>query len=118
MTYKLNNVQLDPQPTTGRWLERELIGLTGDGRPVYEPTRQFEMEFNLLSATGYSVLQDNWLTIDVTGTLVIDLPKYGSATYEFRSYSGCFIHEPNSGPYFTEHRFDTRLLVTNIITEK
>lgn len=118
MTYKINNVATDPQPTSGRWQPRELIGRTGDGRAIYEPTRSFEMSFDLLSATGFSVLQDNYISIDVTGSLVIDLPKYGAGGYEFQSYTGCFINEPVTGRYFTEHHQTVKLLITNIITEK
>lgn len=118
MTYKLQGVELDPQPTSGRWEVRELIGRTGDGRPIYEPTRSFEMSFDLLSATGFSVLQDNYSSIGVTGALVIDLPKYGAGGYEFQSYTGCFVNEPQTGRYFTEHHQTVKLLITSIITEK
>ena len=118
MTYKLNGVELDPQPTTGRWVARELIGYTGDGRPIYAPTRQFEMDFQLLSPTGMSVLQNNYLAIDATGTIVLDLPRYGYSDYTFYSYTGCYIQEPVAGTYFTQNHQNVKLLVTNIVTVK
>ena len=68
MTYKLNGVALDPQPTEGKWIPRQLVGINGNGRPIYVPTREFEMDFGLLSATGYSVLQNAYLSISATGT--------------------------------------------------
>lgn len=118
MTYKLNGTALDPQPTEGTWLPRELIGLDGNGRAIYEPLRQFEMRFGLLSATGYNALQENFLAIASTGTVIVDLPRYGWANYEFTSYTGCHIQEPTAGSYFTEYHQETRILVTHIDTEK
>jgi hypothetical protein len=76
------------------------------------------MSFNLLSATGFSSLQDYFLSIAATGTVIADLPQYGAPTYTFQSYTGCYIQEPGGGPYFTEYGQEIRLLVTNIVTEK
>lgn len=116
MVYKLNGIDLDPQPTEGVWLPRDLIGVDGAGRSIYAPTRQFEMNFNLLSATGYSVLQNNFESIAATGTTIVDLPRYGASEYAFQSYTGCYVQEPQAGPYFTQYHQDARILVTNIIT--
>jgi len=118
MTYEINGTELDPQPTTGRWLRRKLVGRDGNGRPIYEPTRQFELRWGLLNPVLYDDLQDYFLTISATGTVIIDLPVYTTGSYVFQSYTGCYINEPETGPFFTEHSQDVSLLVTNIVTPK
>ena len=118
MTYKLQNTELDPQPTTGKWLARRLTGRDGNGRPIYEPTRQFEIRWGLLTPEEFDDMQDHFLSIGATGTLVVDLPLYTTGSYVFQSYTGCYANEPVPGEFFTENYTDVRLLITNIITEK
>jgi len=116
--YKINGTELDPQPTSGRWLRRRQEGRDGNGRPIYEPTRQFEMQWGLLTPVLYDDLQDVFLTVSATGTVIVDLPVYTTGTYVFESYTGCYINEPETGQFFTAHYQDVRLLVTNIVTPK
>lgn len=118
MTYKINGVELDPQPTSGRWVPRKIIGKDGNGRAIYEPTRQHELRWGLLNMEEYDDIQTYFLSIGATGTLIVDLPVYTTGTYVFHSYTGCFIEEPYAGVFFVEHLEDVTLLITNVITEK
>jgi len=118
MTYRINGTALDPQPTTGRWVQRNIFGRDGNGRAIYEPLRRFEMRWGLLNAEEFDDLQTYFLSIGSTGTVIVDLPVYTTGTYSFRSYTGCYIDEPTTGPFFTEHYQDVLLLVSNIITDK
>ena len=118
MTYKLNGTALDPQPTTGRWVARIIVGRDGNGRAIYEPLRQFEMTWNVLNPLAYDTLQDQFLAIGTTGTRVVSLPEYTTGTYSFYDYTGCYINEPEPGTFFTEHYQNVKLLITNIDTAK
>ena len=118
MTYKIAGVELDPQPTYGRWIPRRSLGRDGNGRAIYEPTRQHELVWNLLNAEEYDDIQTHFQSIGATGTLIVDLPVYTTGTYVFHSYTGCYINEPEPGRFFSEHYQDVRLYVTNVITEK
>jgi hypothetical protein len=114
MTYKINGVELSTQPTSGNWLPRNVVGTDGNGHNVYPPNYQFEITWNLTYPSDfYQVLQmfDN---LAITGSCVVDLPKYRSATYAFYSYTGCVVQEPEISPYFAENITDVKLLITNI----
>ncbi len=116
--YKINGITLDPQPTSAGWRPRKLLGRDGNGRPIYEPAKQFEMRWRVLYPEDYDFMQDAFLDIGATGTVVVDLPMYTTGSYTFTSYSGCYVNEPQSRRFFTEHYTDVILLFTNIITEK
>jgi len=100
MTYKINGVELVLQPTTGRWLNRRRLGVSGSGHDVYSGIREFELKFNLEAPSDQNQLQDFYDQINVTGTAVIELPQYGASSYVFYAYSGCTISEPQQGNYF------------------
>lgn len=118
MTYKINGTELDPQPTKGRWIPRKMINRDGNGRAIYEPTRQHELRWGLLNAEEYDDLQNHFLSVGATGTLIVDLPVYTTGSYVFHSYTGCYVDEPSPGNFFAEHYEDVTLLITDIITEK
>ena len=118
MTYKVGGTELDPQPTTGRWIPRKMLGRDGNGRAIYEATRQHELVWGLLNAEEYDDLQDHFVSIGATGTLIVDLPVYTTGTYVFHSYTGCYVDEPSPGRFFTEHYQDVRFIITNVVTEK
>jgi len=118
MTYKIGGTELDPQPTTGRWISRRTTGIDGNGRPIYEPTRKFEIQWGLLNPEEYDDMQDHWLSIGTTGSLVVDLPMYTTGTYTFQSYTGCYVYEPDPGEFFSGHYKNVKLLITNVVTPK
>jgi len=116
MVYKINGTTLLIEPTSGRWLSRNQFGIDGAGHPIYSPTRQFEINFGLLSPQEHNQLQGFFDNVITTGTAVVDLPEYGASSYTFKSYSGCTLREPEQGQYFVENLAEVRLLVTNIST--
>jgi hypothetical protein len=115
-SYGINGVDLQLQPTAGRWIPRESIGFTGDGHPDYVGVREFEMTWQLISADDVNQLQNFFDTLGLTGTAVVDLPKYRNATYIFESYSGCAISEPQMDAYYEQHETSITLLIYGIVT--
>jgi hypothetical protein len=116
MTYKINNTELSLQPSRGRWIPRQAVGIDGSGHPVYPGVRQFELVWELTDITDFNQLQVFFNTVISTGTAVASLPKYGASTYVFYDYSGCTLGEPEMGEYFTEHHTRVKLLIANIST--
>lgn len=116
MTYKVNGTEITTQPTSGRWLGRDKLGINGFGHPVYPAVREFEMTFVLHSPADANQLQTYFNQVSNTGTVVVDLPQYGAATYTFFPYTGCIIHEPEWGEYFAEYQTSCKLLISNIKT--
>jgi len=115
-TYAINGTDITLPPTSGRWLPKEPLGIDGNGRAIYSGVRQFELEWQLISPSEYYQLQTFFDAVGNTGTVVVDLPKYGASSYIFYSYTGCVLREPETGQYFTENQLDAFLLITNIRT--
>lgn len=116
MPYRINGTDLLIEPTSGRWLPREQFGLDGNGHPIYSATRQYEINFGLLTPAQQHQLQNFFEEVITTGTAAVELPEYGANTYTFQVYSGCVLREPEQGRYYTEHIPEVRLLITNIVT--
>jgi len=114
MTYKIQDTELIIQPTTGRWLPRQPVGIGGDGHAIYPGVREYELRWQVESASGYNQLMSYFDAINPTGTVSVDLPRYAHSAYEFRTYSGCVLREPEAGIYFTETYTTVILLITNI----
>lgn len=116
MTYKINGTTITLQPTTGEWKDRDEIGRDGNGRPIYHAPREFELKWSLISMSDFAQLRTFFRSVSATGTVVVDLPQYGSSSWTFYSYSGCILSEPQAGPFYEEHTTDARLLVSKITT--
>jgi hypothetical protein len=117
--YYINNTLLAMQPTTGRWIPRATLGIDGAGHPIYPAVREFEMKFNLQDPSDAGQLENFFLSIQNTGTVVVTLPHFplnSSDTYHFFAYTGCVLQEPEWSTYFTEHYTDCTLLITGIRT--
>jgi len=114
MTYKINGTEITLQPTIGRWLSRDILGIDGNGHAIYPGVYQFELQWQLEDVSEYYQLLSFFDGLTATGTVVVDLPKLRSSTYTFYAYTGCVIQEPDFGGYFTEHTKQVKLLVTNI----
>lgn len=115
-SYRINGTDLLMQPTSGKWMPRPELGIQGDGHAVYPGVREFEMRFNLQSPGEYNQLI-NWFDAhQPSGTVVVDLPRFGYNIYDFYSYTGCVIREPEMNEYFNENHTEVVLLVTNIRT--
>ena len=114
-SYSINGASI-LQPTSHQWVERDLIGFDGNGRPLYSPIGDFELSWQLMSVSDLKTLIDAQITTSNTGTAVVDLPKWGDSAYLFYSYSGTYISRPTVGTYFVEYVEDVRLLITSIRT--
>lgn len=116
MTYKLNGVELLIQPTSGRWIPRTAIGRDGRGHPIYPGVREFEMRWDLMYPSGTSQLQVVFDQVIVTGSAVVDLPRYNYPTYEFYAYTGCVLNEPEINAYFAENVTSVVMFISNVAT--
>ena len=114
--FKINGTSLTHQPTNHRWVDRDPLGLTGDGKPIYAGFREYELEWDFLNATEFNELKTYFDSIGLTGTAVVSLPQYGAASYAFFAYTGCIISEPGAEGYFEEYYQQVRLLVSRIRT--
>jgi len=116
MTYKINGTEITTQPTTGKWVKRESIGVDGNGKDVYVGVRAYELKWQLIDPATFNQLQVFYNAVATTGTAVVDLPEYSKSTYAFFSYTGCVLNEPEIDAYFTGHHLNASLLITNIVT--
>jgi hypothetical protein len=118
--YKINGV-LIPCPSAGRWVPRRPIDVQGDNRPIYSPVRQFELRWNLRSWNDWAVLVASFDALQSTGTAVVELPAYPTATgvaFGFVEYSGCTLGEPEIGQFFnTEYPTNVVMLIGDIRTQ-
>jgi hypothetical protein len=114
-TYAISSVAFTLLPTEGRWLERSPIGITGDGHEICGRTHDFECRWNLSTQASIFQLNNYFLAVGITGTVTVTLPEYGSATYEFKNYSGCIVSELARGRYFVNHTQDVKLLIRGIV---
>lgn len=115
-TYAINGVNFSLPPTEGGWSARDIIGVDGGGHPIYPAVREFEMSWGLASPSDVKQINDAYLSIQNTGTIVFDLPKWGSSDYTYYSYSGCTMREPEVGRYFNGYIQDVRLVITKVRT--
>lgn len=112
--YAINGTTLDAQPTTGRWIDRDTIGVTGEGHGVYPALRSFQITWNFMTAAQFEEIHDFWENNSITGTVVANLPKYKDSSYGFFAYSGTVLREPQFGEFFVEHYSDVTLLIVRI----
>ncbi len=113
-TYKINDIVLDTQPTTGRWSPRSVLGKTGDNRSILPALRKFVMRWQLADATCVKQIYDVWNAQGATGTSSVSLPELGAEPYEFLTFSGVFLEEPEVSHYFQEHQSNVILRVSRI----
>lgn len=115
-TYAVNGTQISLQPTEGRWDERSSYGFDGLGHPIYAAVRTFELRWQLINPSDLAQIVSFFNAVQNTGTVAVDLPKWGDSQYSFYRYSGCTLAEVRTGEHFNEHITDARLLILNIRT--
>lgn len=115
-TYAFNSVDFLLQPSAGRWIQRGEFGIDGAGHPIYPSVREFEISWDLISVGDLQQINNIYNQVSNTGTVVVDLPKYGDSQYNFFSYSGCTLQEPQYDPYFMGYVQNVKLLVMNVRT--
>ena len=116
MAYTINGTTLTLQPTSGRWIDRPILGFSGNGHPEYAGVREFELRWQLSSRSDANQLQGLYDALNVTGTAAVGLPKYRTSTWEFYTYSGCTLGEPSSAEFFEKHETEIILMVYGIVT--
>jgi hypothetical protein len=114
-SFAINGTRISLQPSTHKWSGRSELGVDGNNRPLYPAIREFEMSWDLMPVSDLAQLINAQLA-SVTGTLVMDLPQWGSSIYTFYSYSGTVAREPQVGQYFSEHVESVIWVVGNIRT--
>jgi hypothetical protein len=114
-SYSIGGVDFIDQPSTGKWLPRKSLGYDGNGRPIYPLVYDFEMDWDIISPSGFNQLENFYLA-SITGTVVANLPKYGISDYVFFPYSGCTLDEVSVDTYFAGEGYlmKTKLLVHKI----
>ena len=113
-TYAIQGTDLTLQPTTGRWIDRDVVGFDGSGHPIYPAIATFEMTWQLISASDFAQLVTFYNQVQNTGTVAVDLPKWGTSPHQFNRYSGCTLGEPLVNEFFLDHIEEVRLLVYNV----
>lgn len=116
MAYKINGTDLLLQPTSGRWIDREEIGVDGNGASVYPRFRAFELSWDLIDEASIYQVQDLFDTLLITGSVVFECPKYKSNTYTYYAYTGCVMHEPTFDAFWQEYVTSAKLLISRIRT--
>jgi hypothetical protein len=114
-TYAVQGTDFTLQPTSGKWQDRDAVGFDGGGHPIYAAPRTFEMSWQLINASDLYQIIAFYNSVQNTGTVAVDLPKWGAYPYQFERHSGCTLSEPTVGEYFNEHTQSVRMLVYNVI---
>jgi hypothetical protein len=113
-SYAINGTNLLLQPTEAGWVDRPLIGISGNGRATYPGVREFEMTWGLMDMASFNQIQAAYYSIQSTGTLTFDLPKFNTIPYTFYSYAGCTILEPTVGKFFEQWVTDVKLTILQV----
>lgn len=107
-------------PTTVRWMPRQALDVQGDNRPIYSPIRSAELRWELNTYEDWASLQSLYDAIQSTGSAVVQLPGFPTATgtsMAYVEYSGAVIGEPQVGRFFAESYPESVVLViSNIVT--
>lgn len=115
-SYAINGTTFILQPTKGSWDKRSALGIDGNGHPIYPAVREFDIQWNLMHPTDAQQIINTYNAVQNTGTVVFDLPKYGDAGYQFYSYSGCTLEEPEFEDYFQGYISNGRLKIYQVRT--
>lgn len=110
-SFSFNGVELLLPPTEYGWLSRSLIGVSGKAHPVYPAVREFEMKWDFMDSASFNQVQQFYFGIQSTGTMVVDLPYFSVTPFQFYSYTGCTLKEPEVGTFFEEHIGDVTLVI-------
>lgn len=102
------------QPSEHHWLERDSIGIDGNGNTVYVAPRQYELKWDLVDTDVWNELYAYYTAQGVTGSVTATLPKWNATPYQFFNYSGCQIKEMTYDNWFQNFYQNVRLLVIRI----
>lgn len=116
-TYAINGTDFTLKPTTAKWVDRDNLGMDGNGRPIYPAVRSFEMNWQLIDADSLVQLIGFFNSVQNTGTVTVDLPKWGTAPHQFERYSGCTLSEPMVNEFFEDNTQNVRMLIYGIVAQ-
>jgi len=111
-----NGTVLNAQPSSHKWVAKTEIGVDGSGRGIYPLYREYELKWDFLSTDEFQQIYNFFLSIGQTGTIVATLPQFNAADYQFYSYSGTILREPEIGDYFQNYISDVKMLIVRILT--
>jgi hypothetical protein len=114
--FKINGSSISHQPTDHRWVNRNEIGITGDGHAVYPAIREYELTWDFLTPTEFNEIYTHFLSIGTTGSVAVELPRYANSSYSFYAYSGCILREPTFDAYHENYYTNVKLLIARIQT--
>ncbi len=113
--YKINNTELDPQPSNGGWGERNRLGVDGYNRTIYAPTRAFQIRWDALSYTEYNALYQFYVTASTAGYITATLPTFSGSDYDtFTTYTQCVLDELSPGKLDFKYLYDVVMTIRNI----
>lgn len=113
--YEINGTPLLLAPESGRWLDRERVGIDGQSRPIYEPTYSFEIKWGPMSAAEFYQLCTFFNEVSITGTISIVLPtRCGAAIWTGTTYTNVLLEEPTREAFWQEHSMRPSVRVRNI----
>lgn len=112
--YRINGSDFLLQPTTGKWMPRQPLGIDGNGHTIYPALREFQLTWQTIDLASYNQLLTWFNGIGSTGTSVVDLPQFGASTYTFYSYTGCVLQEPVVEEYFMENELRASMFILGI----
>lgn len=114
---KINGTSLPLQPSSHHWVNRDRLGVDGNGRGIYAIYREYELSWEFLSPSQFNDINNFYLSVGQTGTVTADLPEYPPVSvYQFRTYSGCILREQTYSEYFENFYSDVKLLIVRIRT--
>lgn len=112
--YSINGSNFIIQPTTGQWIPPDIIDVDGNGHPIYSAYATFELTWSNLEPSGTYQLFQFFRSINITGSAVVGLPRFGYNDYTFYAYSGCVVQLPQMGRYFFGQTLDVTLIVSKV----
>lgn len=115
-TIGFNGTTLSIQPTSGKWVNKELIGVDGSGRGIYPAYRDFELKWDFLTPAEFNEIYTFFQAIGQTGTVVATLPQFNATEYQFYNYSGCVLRELQAEEYWQNYISSASLLIVRILT--
>lgn len=115
-SFAVNGTNFLLQPTKAGWGNRQELGVDGNGHPIYPAVRQFDFEWGLAHPNDVKQLLDAWETVSNTGTVSFDLPQWKASGYQFITYSGCTMREPQVGQYFEGYIENVKLTILLVRT--
>lgn len=118
-TFGLNGTEFIIQPSEGKWVPRNTLGIDGAGHPIYPAVREFEMSWDIFDQATWNQIQNYYNAVGNTGTVVANLPPYGGPNFVFQPYSGCTLGEPEvNGAFITHEGYlrSIKLVIMNIRT--